>query len=128
MHRLILAAIVAVLLSRIAIADDCNAVLPRKGTVFSGPVTAVLDGDSICVGRDDGGIEVRVADFYAAELRAPGGPQARRAMEAIAFQRNVTCVAEHRSWDRIVAVCRLDDGTSLGDAMRAAGIPEGGNR
>jgi len=118
--------LLTLLLATPAFADDCNSPLPRRGTGFSGPVTAVLDGDSLCVGSEDGGIEVRIADFYAPEIREPGGPQARRTLEAIAFQRDVTCEAGKRSWDRVVAVCRLPDGTTIGDAMRAAGVAEGG--
>ena len=40
--------------------------------------------------------------------------------------RRVICTSEGRkTWDRVVAVCRIG-GVSLGDRMRAAGIPEAG--
>jgi endonuclease YncB( thermonuclease family) len=110
----------------VAQADPCDAPLPRRGESFSGPVTRVIDGDSICVGDDLGGIEVRVADYSAPELREPGGAEARRMMESLAFQREVTCLAGRRSYDRTVAICRLASGLALGEAMRRAGAPEGG--
>jgi endonuclease YncB( thermonuclease family) len=69
---------------------------------------------------------VRVADFYAPELHAAGGPAAKAALEQIAMGRHATCVAGRRSYDRVVAKCRIN-GVSIGDQMRRAGIAEGGN-
>jgi endonuclease YncB( thermonuclease family) len=69
----------ALLVPASALADPCTAPLPPPGTSFSGTVRYVGDGDSICVGNGASGstwIEVRVADFYAPELHAAGGPQA----------------------------------------------------
>jgi hypothetical protein len=37
----------------------------------------------------------------------------------------LTCVAEHRSYDRVVAQCAIG-GRPLGDALREAGGREGG--
>jgi micrococcal nuclease len=108
-----------------AIADPCEAPLPPSGTEFSGPVTYIVDGDGLCVGREQGGIEVRLADFYAAELREPGGEAAKAALARIAMGKEVTCVAGKKSYDRTIAVCKLG-GQPLGDLMRAAGVPEGG--
>lgn len=129
MNRLALAATVALLASP-ALADPCEAPLPKPGQVFSGPVTYVGDGDSLCVAtrpQSTGGdwIEVRVADFYAPELNAPGGREAKAALERITRGRRVECVAGKRSYDRVVATCRID-GRSLGDLMRRAGVSEGG--
>lgn len=111
-----------------AAADPCTAPLPPPGTTFSGTVRYVGDGDSICVGNASSGatwVEVRVADFYAPELHASGGPQAKVTMQQIALGKTVQCVAGKRSYDRVVAQCTLN-GTSLGDLMRRAGISEGG--
>ena len=86
------------------------------------------DGDSLCVavGPTQGNwVEVRLADFYAAELSAPGAREAKAALERIAMGRRVECVAQHRSHDRVVAVCTVQ-GVKLGDRMRAAGITAGG--
>jgi micrococcal nuclease len=109
-----------------ALADPCEAPLPTKGTRFVGEVTYIVDGDGLCVGREQGGIEVRLADFNACELKEPCGPPAKEALRQLTFGRTVECVAGHKSWDRTVAVCTLD-GERLGDLMRRKGIPEGGN-
>ncbi|MEN3976895.1 nuclease [Emcibacter sp. SYSU 3D8] len=119
-----------------AMADPCMAIpdkgpLPAyltKGSNFSGPVVYVGDGDSLCVALGSGPehwIEVRISDFYAPELREQGGGDAKRALEKIALGKKADCVSGKRSYDRIVAHCRIS-GTSIGDQMRAAGIREGG--
>lgn len=107
-------------------ADPCEAPLPKAGTEFGGPVTYIVDGDGLCVGADMGGIEVRVADFNAIELNQPGGRDAKETLRRIVFGRSVSCVAGKRSYDRVVAVCYLGE-RSIGDLMREAGVPEGGN-
>ena len=116
--------------------DPCTADLPtRAGTEFAGIVRHVIDGDSLCVGPADGAgstwIEVRLMDFDAPEHNQAGGADAEAALYRIVFGRQVECVVTPgrsgtRSWDRTHAVCRLD-GEPLGDLMRAAGVPEGGN-
>jgi len=58
--------------------------------------------------------------------RGSGGEEAKAALARIAMGRTVTCVAGHRFYDRVVATCALR-GRTLGDLMRAAGVPEGGN-
>ena len=68
---------------------------------------------------------MRVADYYAAELHAPGGREAKAALERIAMGKPVQCAAGKRSYDRVIAVCTLG-GSSLGALMRATGLPEGG--
>lgn len=120
-----------------AAADPCKAV-PDKGPMpaylvpgklFVGPVVYVGDGDSLCVavgGGPERWAEVRLADFYAPELNAPGGREAKAELSRIAMGRRVTCVAQKRSHDRVVAVCRLGV-ASLGDLMRRQGVREGGN-
>jgi endonuclease YncB( thermonuclease family) len=112
----------------LAAADPCTAPLPQPGTRFSGSVRYVGDGDSLCVGRSGDPatwIEVRLADFYAPELSAPGGREAKAALEAIARGRAVACRAGRRSYDRVVAHCSLN-GAALGDLMRSRGVVEGG--
>jgi micrococcal nuclease len=100
----------------------------RSGQVFSGPVTYVGDGDSLCVALGPARsqwAEVRVSDFYAPEIHEPGGPEAKATLSRLVEGREVNCKAQHRSYDRVVAVCRLK-GRSVGDLMRSAGIQEGG--
>lgn len=119
-----------------ALADPCKAVPDRgptpahlqPGSSFQGPVSYVGDGDSLCVALGPSGgewVEVRLADFYAPELSEAGGREAKAALEAIALGRQVQCRAGRRSYDRIVATCRLGR-ASLGDLMRKRGIVEGG--
>lgn len=120
-----------------ALADPCKAIPDRgpmppylaTGKAFSGPAVYIGDGDSLCVATGQGPstwVEVRLADFYAPELSAPGGRQAKAALEQIAKGRRVECRTQHRSHDRVVAVCTLQ-GVSLGDRMRAAGVSPGGH-
>lgn len=111
-----------------ALADPCTAPLPKAGTPFNGTVRYVGDGDSLCVGQSNSPntwIEVRVADFYAPELHAPGGRNAKAALERIAMWKPAQCMAGKRSYDRVVAQCTIG-GTSIGQLMRQAGIVEGG--
>lgn len=111
-----------------ALADPCEGPLPSSGTRFEGTVRYVGDGDSICVsssGAPNTWIEVRLADFYAPELHAPGGAQAKSALERVALGKSVQCVAGRRSYDRVVAQCTVN-GASVGDLMRRAGVNEGG--
>lgn len=110
----------------VALADPCEAPLPVKGTEFAGVVTYIVDGDGLCVGEDEGGIEVRLADFNAIELKEPGGQAAKETLRTLTFGKRVECVAGKKSYDRTVAACTLE-GKQLGDLMRAAGVPEGGN-
>lgn len=100
----------------------------HRGKHFTGPVVYVGDGDSLCVavGRGPGAwVEVRLADFYAPEISEPSGPAAARALQRMTMGRVVSCIADHRSYDRVAAVCWLD-GVTLGDRLRAAGVQEGG--
>jgi endonuclease YncB( thermonuclease family) len=119
-----------------ASADPCKAI-PDRGAMpsylgremtFSGPVVHVGDGDSLCVAKgwtQDAWVEVRLADFYAPELSEPGGQAAKAQLARLTFGRRLTCTAGHRSYDRIVATCRLG-GTSLADLLRRAGVRQGG--
>lgn len=110
-------------------ADPCEGPLPKTGAKFSGPVRYVADGDGLCVGEDRNPatwVEVRLANFYAPELNAPGGRQAKAALEAITRGQTLQCVAGRRSWDRVVATCTLN-GIDVGEIMRRRGIVEGGN-
>lgn len=111
-----------------ALADPCEGKLPAPGTQFSGVVRYVGDGDSLCVGpagQPGRWIEIRLADFYAPELNAPGGRDAKRILETLTRGRNLVCRAGRRSYDRVVARCTLG-GVALGERMRAAGVREGG--
>lgn len=119
-----------------AAADPCEGPLPNQlGATFTGIIRYVGDGDSLCVGRTERPeewIEVRLADFNAPELHDPAGEAAKQTLTRIAFGRSVQCRTERGrsgrviSFDRVIARCQIDS-RSLGDAMRAAGVPEGGH-
>jgi endonuclease YncB( thermonuclease family) len=116
------------LLAGPALADPCEAPLPRQGASFAGVVRYVGDGDSLCVGPGEDPrtwIEVRLADFYAPELQEPGGREAKAALSRIALGKRAVCVAGRRSYDRVVAACTFDR-RPVGDLMRRAGVREGG--
>ena len=128
--------LLACLAPSIAVADPCDLIpergpMPfevRSGQSFAGPVAYVGDGDSLCVALGPSRsmwAEVRLADFYAPELHEPGGPEAKATLSRLVGGREVDCLAQHRSYDRVVAVCRMQ-GRSVGDLMRAAGVREGG--
>jgi micrococcal nuclease len=109
-------------------ADPCEASLPKPGTQFDGTVRYVGDGDSLCVGKTSDPrtwIEVRAEDFYAPELHAPGGREAKSALERVAFGKPIHCLAGKRSYDRVVAKCSVG-GTPIADLMRREGVSEGG--
>lgn len=120
--------------------DRCQAPYSHyeSGDLISGEVVYVGDGDSICVAPSSGSpphlrVEIRIEDFRALELSQKGGWNSRYEMERIALGRKVLCVATPSqadpttviSYDRVVARCYLNR-RSLGDLMRAAGVPEGG--
>ena len=119
-----------------AFADPCEGKLPdRAGTVFTGEVHHVIDGDGICVGssaKADTWIEVRLADFDAPELSTEEGRSAKVAMTRLAEGKQAECVTtpgrsgKTTSYDRVIASCSID-GASLASLMREVGVPEGGN-
>ena len=130
------APVLLALLAGPALADPCKAIPDRgplppglgRGQTFTGRVVYVGDGDSLCIARGlarETWVEVRLADFYAPELDTPAGQAAKAALSGLAFGRTLSCTAQHRSWDRIVAVCARD-GRPLGALMRRAGLREGG--
>jgi micrococcal nuclease len=112
----------------LALADPCTAKLPKSGTVFTGTVRYVGDGDSLYIGNSANPktwIEVRIADFYAPELNSPGGKAAKSALQRITMGKPLHCTAGKRSYDRVVATCNLA-GYSLANLMRLSGVAEGG--
>lgn len=135
--RYALACIAAVCaVSTAAAADPCKAIPDRgplppylsRGSPFTGPVSYVGDGDSLCVAIGPGPqnwVEVRLADFYAPELHEPGGPEAKRQLEQVTAGQTLHCIAEHRSYDRVVAQCAIGR-VQIGDRLRGLGGREGG--
>lgn len=121
----------------LAMADPCEAVPAegpapaylQAGSRFSGDVVYVIDGDSLCVATGPGPanlVEVRLGDFNAPETNEVQAPEAKAALERVAFGQPAECVAGAKNHDRIVAICKID-GHAIGDLMRDANIVEGGN-
>jgi hypothetical protein len=46
-------------------------------------------------------------------------------VERITARRTLACVADHQTYDRVAAVCRIGC-PSVGDMMGAVGVSEGG--
>lgn len=73
----------------------------------------VVDGDTI-----HGPDKVRIWGLDAAEMRDPGGPAARRGMQALTSGQRVECVGKYRDrYGRLVAQCFLPDGSDLACEM-----------
>ena len=109
-------------------ADPCTSRLPAAGTTFQGTARYIVDGDGLCISQSSDPrtwVEVRLADFYAPELREPGGEKAKAALGRIVSGKIIRCLARNRSYDRIVAQCNVG-GRSLADLLRQAGVSEGG--
>jgi len=129
-------AVAALLCAPVAFADPCEGKLPAKaGTVFTGTVRYIVDGDGICVGATSDPntwIEVRLADFDAPELRTQEGRRAKEVMTHLAMGKQASCVTRPgrsgrtTSYDRVIASCKVS-GSSLASLMRGAGVKEGGN-
>lgn len=66
---------------------------------------AVYDGDTF---RCHDGPRVRVWGVNAAELRDPGGAEAKRALTRLISGKVLTCVKRGKSYDRVVALCTVD--------------------
>lgn len=70
-------------------------------------------------------VEVRLADFFAAELGSSGGPAAKAALESVALGKVADCSAGQQSYDRVISACRIG-GNAVGDLLRSKGVPQGG--
>ena len=127
-----------VLFASQAHADPCTAPVTgyKAGTVVTGSVRYVGDGDSLCIGQGPDPktwIEIRLADFYAPEMHSAAGPAARQKLIDLARGKEAVCTVQHSdhgpktySFDRLIAQCHIG-GISLGDLIRRAGVREGGN-
>lgn len=133
-RTLTLSAAVA-MLAGTALADPCEAPVTgyRPGQVISAPIIHSIDGDGLCLalGRHPSDwLEIRESQFYAPELNTPEGRRAKRVMDSLIGKRAV-CTVERgkngatRSYDRVIAACRVD-GAPIAVRMRAAGITPGG--
>lgn len=103
---------------------------PPVPGILTARVVRVIDGDGLVLRS---GEEIRLGDFDAPEWNEPGGRAAKDALSALVYGKTIACTpcegarraGQCRSYDRIIATCRLD-GRRLGDLMRARGVREGG--
>ncbi|MBK8199181.1 MAG: hypothetical protein IPK75_12530 [Acidobacteria bacterium] len=95
---------------------DCSEANPRNPSkVWTAAPTAVIDGDSFCMGE----VEIRMRRFNAPEYDEPGGPEAREKLRGLLSSAGeLTCEGFARNGDRIIASCALPDGSSLDKAMK----------
>ena len=107
----------------------------QAGATVAGIVRYVGDGDGLCVGLGPDPktwTEIRLADYFAPELNEPGGRAAAASLTRVVMGKRATCTAtvgqggRTSSYDRLIAICRID-GVSIGEMMRHAGVLEGGN-
>lgn len=136
MKLVILAAAIGLAWPAIAVADPCEGVLPRNaGVRFTGTVRYVVDGDGFCVGASadpSTWIEVRTADFNAAEYSTREGRDGQRLAQAALMGQPIVCTSTAGrsgrviTYDRVLAVCSVR-GRRVRDILRAAGVAEGGS-
>lgn len=126
---------VAAFVAAPALADPCEAPVGgyRPGATVAGIIRYVGDGDGLCIGPGSDPLtwtEIRLANFFAPELSAPGGRQAKAVLDKF-VGRQAVCTAERgangstRSYDRLIASCSIE-GRSLSGLLREAGVAEGG--
>ena len=81
-------------------------------------VGKVIDGDTLFVGPT----KIRLQGIAAPEWDEPFGPEARAFLIAVALGKRARCdLTGERSFDRQVAVCRID-GQDLGRLIVGAGL------
>jgi len=91
-----------------------SAVEPPPGArMIIGPPTRITDGDTFRIGAT----RIRLDGIDAPEMSTGDGEPARRHLAGLIGGRSVRCIDEgERSYERVVAVCYLDD-QDLGAAM-----------
>ncbi len=79
----------------------------------------VIDGDTIVIDS----IHIRLAGIDAPELDQPFGQKSKWALVRLCRGRQVTAtIRPELSYDRVVAECRLEDGTDLAEALVREGL------
>ena len=90
----------------------------RPGGQIEAVVGKVIDGDTLYVGTT----KIRLEGIAAPELDERLGPEARDFLTAFALGKPAECdLTGERSFDRQVAVCRID-GRDLGEVIVEAGL------
>jgi endonuclease YncB( thermonuclease family) len=84
------------------------------GAVFLCASPNVHDGDTW---RCADGVRVRTWGVDSPELNTPAGPPARNAAARLINGQTLTCTRKGKSYDRIVALCRLPDGRDVAEEL-----------
>ena len=103
-------------LSAAAFISCCTVAMAQS--VIQGRATT-LDGDTLAVQ----GQAVRLNGIDAPELNAPRGVTAKSTMARIIGDRVLTCTLNgERSYNRVIGVCALPDGTDIGAELVRLGF------
>lgn len=92
---------------------------PVQRVTLRGVATAI-DGDTIVVGPQ--GPHVRLDGVDAEELNEPHGGAAKFALSAIIMDHALTCKITGTSYERVVGICKLEDGTDIGARLIGNGM------
>ena len=85
---------------------------------ITGPAYTI-DGDTIAIGRT----QIRLGGVDAPELSMAGGMRSREVMREIVGGQEVTCVPNgDRSYNRVISICHLPDGTDIGRELIRRGL------
>lgn len=105
----------ATLAALVAVAAAPAAAICPAHAILTGPVTRVVDGDTLIVGDT----RIRLQGIAAPELEEPGGTDARTILVWLAPPGStLNCVLTgERTHERCVAVCRNAFGDDLGEEM-----------
>lgn len=90
-----------------------------SGALFLCQAPAITDGDTW---RCNDGQRVRAWGINAAEMNTPEGPPARNTMARLISGQTLSCERKGKSFNRVVALCRLPDGRDVANEMVCAGM------
>lgn len=98
---------------------DCapGGFVPAPSDPWTDRATAIIDGDSFCMDE----VEIRTQRWNTSEWDEDMGAETARVLALILqFRGPLTCAPKARSYDRVIALCTLADGTPLHEAMKEA--------
>ena len=105
-------------------ADPCAipAAAPARAADLSGPVVAVVDGDTVDIRSHGKTVRVRLYGIDAPEHQNTAGLLARAALERLADGKDLACaIVDQDRYKRTVAACRIAGGPDLSLAQLATG-------
>lgn len=105
---------------RSTIVAACSAALPKRGSVFSGPVLQVLDGTTLCVAEGP-----TPEQWIRVRLEGAGRTASRGALMAASFAKDIICTSRRRVDQTVIARCEFDGDDLAMLAATAAAKTEG---